>query len=122
MYFGATGETLFTFSEDTSIVDIVKALEYYLGRLDAFPKIEISRSVNEKRKLSKTTDEFIMKNGGLDKFMQTKKVGTRTYTVTVQDNKISYSLDNLSFTDEVTPNKEMVEQSMQYIKKYPKNK
>ena len=113
-------ETLFTFTENTSVVEIVKALEYYLGRLDTYPKIEISRTIKEPRKFPRTTDEFILKNGTLDKFMQTKKVGTKTYVVTIQDNRISYNIDNLSFGDDVTPNKELVEQSMQYVKKYPK--
>lgn len=112
--------TLFSFHRNTTIVEIVKMLEYYLGKLDKFSKIEISRSIEEKRKFPKTTDEFILKNGGLDKFMQTKKVGTKNYTVTIENGKISYNIENLDFKDIVKPDEELVQGGMQYVKRYPK--
>lgn len=113
-------ETLFSFNSNTSINEIVKALEYYLGRLDKFPKVEITRSIEERRKFPKTTDEFVLKSGSLDKFMQTKKVGSKNYVVRIEDNKISYNIENLSFNDIVEPDKELVTQGMQYVKRYPK--
>ena len=81
-------ETLFSFNSSTSIDDVVKTLEYYLGKLDKFSKIEISRSISEKRKTSKTTDELVLKSGELDRFTQSKKVGSKNYKVTISDNKI----------------------------------
>lgn len=113
-------ETLFSFNSSTSIDDIVKTLEYYLGKLDKFSKIEISRSISEKRKTSKTTDELVLKSGELDRFTQSKKVGSKNYKVTISDNKISYAIENLDLDEAIEPDKDLITMGKIYMKKYPK--
>ena len=113
-------ETLFSFNSSTSIDDVVKTLEYYLGKLDKFSKIEISRSISEKRKTSKTTDELVLKSGELDRFTQSKKVGSKNYKVTISDNKISYAIENLDLDEAIEPDKDLITMGKIYMKKYPK--
>lgn len=113
-------ETLFSFHKNTSLKEIIQILEYYLGKLDTYPKVEISRRIEEKRKFPKTTDEFIIKDGSLNKYMQTKQVGTKNYVVTIENDKISYNIENLDFNDIAKPDSELVNQGMQYVKRYPK--
>ena len=113
-------ETLFSFNSSTSIDDVVKTLEYYLGKLDKCSKIEISRSISEKRKTSKTTDELVLKSGELDRFTQSKKVGSKNYKVTISDNKISYAIENLDLDEAIEPDKDLITMGKIYMKKYPK--
>ena len=113
-------ETLYSINSSTSIDDVVKTLEYYLGKLDKFSKIEISRSISEKRKTSKTTDELVLKSGELDRFTQSKKVGSKNYKVTISDNKISYAIENLDLDEAIEPDKDLITMGKIYMKKYPK--
>ena len=70
--------------------------------------------------LSKTTDELVLKSGELDRFTQSKKVGSNNYKVTISDNKISYAIENLDLDEAIEPDKDLITMGKIYMKKYPK--